>query len=111
MTQPAQEYVAQPSTETAGSTGSADRIDVLDQQGTRIGWMDPTTGERSLVDPSRGAEFNDTVDFWLAAAGLAAETGATPDSLVNPHQMHVREVRYPDPEVTRSLVIPLLRLA
>ena len=104
--------------EQAGASSDAatgtDRIDVTDEHGVRIGWVDPRTGARNLLAPERAADFEDMVDFWLAAAGLSDDTvtsaptaAALPDGT---NSMRVREVRYPDPEVVRSLVIPLLPL-
>jgi hypothetical protein len=94
-----------------GARGT-DRIDVMDEHGVRIGWVDPRTGVRNLLAPDRAADFDEMIDFWLAAAGLSDEELPTasidvPDS---PISMRVSEVRYPDPEVVRSLVIPLLHL-
>ena len=90
----------------------ADRIDVMDEHGARIGWVDPRTGVRNLLAPDRGAEFDEMIDFWLAAAGLSdrAHQGTDMESPAAPISMHITEVRYPDPEVVRSLVIPLLHL-
>jgi hypothetical protein len=90
-----------------------DRIDVTDEQGRRIGWVDPRTGVRNLLVPDRAADFDEMVDFWLVAAGLSegTEDGATePGTSLGIHRMHVTEVRYPDPEVVRSLLIPLVHL-
>ena len=90
-----------------------DRIDVTDEQGRRIGWVDPRTGVRNLLVPGRAADFDEMVDFWLVAAGLseAADEAATElGTSMESHQMHVTEVRYPDPEVVRSLLIPLFHL-
>jgi hypothetical protein len=100
-----------------------DRIDVTDEQGRRIGWVDPRTGVRNLLVPDRAAEFDEMVDFWLVAAGLseAADEAATElgtselgtselGTSMGSHRMQVTEVRYPDPEVVRSLLIPLFHL-
>ena len=90
-----------------------DRIDVTDEQGRRIGWVDPRTGARNLLVSDRAAEFEEMVDFWLVAAGLseAADEAATElGTSMGSHRMHVSEVRYPDPEVVRSLLIPLFHL-
>ena len=90
-----------------------DRIDVTDEQGRRIGWVDPRTGVRNLLVSDRAAEFEEMVDFWLVAAGLSEGTddGTTePGASLGIHRMHVTEVRYPDPEVVRSLLIPLFHL-
>lgn len=115
----------------AGRTGvdfaSGDRIDVTDSEGVRIGWVDPRTGVRNLLAPGRRAEFDQMIDYWLSAAGLSApdsldeseadaaaggtarERPATNVSDSN-QAMHIREVRYPDAEVVRSLLIPLRHL-
>ena len=95
-----------------------DRIDVTDELGRRIGWVDPRTGVRNLLVPDRAAEFDEMVDFWLVAAGLSesADEAATElrrselGTAMGSHRMHVTEVRYPDPEIVRSLLIPLLHL-
>jgi len=114
-----------------------DRIDVTDSAGVRIGWVDPRTGVRNLLAPERRAEFDQMIDYWLSAAGLsspeslddvvnidniadvdanlaAGESAAQQHASANthePHQaMHIREVRYPDAEVVRSLLIPLRQL-
>ena len=122
-----------------------DRIDVSDANGNRIGWVNPQTGVRNLLVPELKAEFDQMIDYWLAAAGLtdprattnAATTPAEhqvdeatqslpiaplpalgtqgqpnspPPPLESSPDMSVTEVRFPDAEVVRSLVIPLLRL-
>ncbi|MDH4159425.1 MAG: hypothetical protein OEV62_04150, partial [Actinomycetota bacterium] len=51
--------------------GREDRIDVTDDAGRRLGWVDPITGSRTLVQAGRGDVFDEVVDFWLTAAGLA----------------------------------------
>ena len=70
--------------------------------------MDPRTGVRNLLAPGRRAEFDQMIDYWLAAAGLSAPDDSDPTPVERP--MHIREVRYPDAEVVRSLLIPLRRL-
>jgi hypothetical protein len=104
-----------------------DRIDVTDAAGVRIGWVDPRTGVRNLLAPGRREEFDQMIDYWLTAAGLNAPH--TPDEIQadtaidgapignapnvptkSDPAMHIREVRYPDAEVIRSLLIPLRRL-
>ena len=52
----------------AGAGPTEDRIDVTDDQGRRIGWVDPRTGARTLLAADRAAEFDEMVDFWLFAA-------------------------------------------
>ena len=89
-----------------------DRIDVTDDYGVRIGWVDPRTGTRTLLAHNRSAEFDSMVDFWMVAAGLSgvetADTfGASPGATDVRQSMHVIEVRYLDREVIRSLLIPL----
>jgi len=117
----------------AGRTGvdfaRGDRIDVTDSAGVRIGWVDPRTGVRNLLAPGRRAEFDQMIDYWLSAAGLdapeslnaigadpktadsAAEQPMPANSIEPDQAMHIREVRYPDAEVVRSLLIPLRHLA
>jgi hypothetical protein len=81
----------------------ADRIDILDESGQSIGWVDPRSGARNLTDPLHAREFEEMVDFWLSAAGVEdVGTFEAPTS-----KMRVNEVRFPDPPVVRSLVIPL----
>ena len=86
------------------------RIDVTDSCGERLGWVDPETGSRTLVQHDRADVFDEVVDFWLTAAGLAPPTTADPAEW-GPGALGatVTEVRYPDPVTTRTLVIPLLR--
>jgi hypothetical protein len=99
----------------AEDVGREDRIDVTDDAGQQLGWVDPITGSRTLVQPDRGDVFDEVVDFWLVAAGLAPETEprrttepeAEPLAWTVPGR--VTEVRYPDPETIRTLVIPLIR--
>jgi hypothetical protein len=95
-----------------GVLPGSDRIDVLDESGVLIGWVDPATGLRNLLAADRAADFDEMIDFWLAAAGLSdrqdADSPASPAE--GPARMQVSEIRYPDPEVVRSLVIPLLPL-
>lgn len=91
-----------------------DRIDITDDEGVAIGWVDPRTGTRHLVALDRSNDFDSIVDFWMSAAGLDASQ-SRPDPLAaaasNTHTwMRVSEVRYPDREMVRSLVIPLLPL-
>jgi len=86
-----------------------DRIDVMDETGVRIGSIDPRTGARNLLLPERADEFEEMVGYWLRAAGLSSpsinEAPAETKSLLK-----VNEVRYPDADVIRSLLIPLVRL-
>jgi hypothetical protein len=82
----------------------ADRIDVLDERGRAIGWVDPRSGVRNLIDQDHAAAFDEMVDFWLCTSGVES-----PDSAANTPTGHmtVQEIRYPDPPVIRSLLIPL----
>lgn len=85
-------------------SAAADRIDILDEAGRSIGWVDPRSGARNLSDPDHAKEFAEMVDFWLTTAGVDGPddgTGAPTD------RWSVAEVRFPDPPVTRSLLIPL----
>jgi len=81
----------------------ADRIDILDESGRSIGWVDPRSGARNLTDPMHAREFEEMVDFWLSAAGVE-DVGTVDQPISN---MRVNEVRFPDPPVVRSLLIPL----
>jgi hypothetical protein len=83
---------------------AADRIDILDQRGRSIGWVDPRTGIRNLTDPRHAREFDEMVDFWMATAGVE-EPEVPPTSTTD--QLSVKEIRFPDPPVVRSLLIPL----
>lgn len=86
---------------------AADRIDVLDEQGRAIGWVDPRSGARNLIDAGHAAAFDEMVDFWLTTSGV--ETPNAPlDAPTG--RMTVQEIRFPDPPVTRSLLIPLRTL-
>ncbi|MEO8328736.1 MAG: hypothetical protein ABI586_01910, partial [Candidatus Nanopelagicales bacterium] len=94
-----------------------DRIDVTDENGVCIGWVDPRSGARNLVAAERAVEFDEMVDFWLVTAGLTEFADPTAASAVPngwqpsaAHPIQLTEVRFPDPEVVRSLLIPLLRL-
>lgn len=85
-------------------SAAADRIDILDEAGRSIGWVDPRSGARNLIDPGLAKEFGEMVDFWMTAAGVDGpdgEGGAPTD------RMSVSEVRFPDPPVIRSLLMPL----
>jgi hypothetical protein len=83
---------------------AADRIDILDEGGRSIGWVDPRTGVRNLTDPRHAREFDEMVDFWLATAGVGeGQSEPTADT----DHWSVNEVRFPDPPVIRSLLIPL----
>ena len=84
----------------------ADRIDILDESGRSIGWVDPRSGARNLTDPIHAREFDEMVDFWLSAAGVENIGTVDPPN----SNMQVSEVRFPDPPVIRSLVIPLRHL-
>ncbi len=83
---------------------AADRIDILDERGRSIGWVDPRTGVRNLTDPRHAREFDEMVDFWLTTAGV--EDADAPPTADTEH-WSVTEVRFPDPPVIRSLLIPL----
>ena len=85
-------------------SAAADRIDILDELGRSIGWVDPLTGIRNLTDPVHAREFDEMVDFWMTTAGVD-EPDSEPTSAAE--HMSVSEVRYPDPPVIRTLVIPL----
>lgn len=89
-----------------------DRIDVTDDRGQRLGWVDPLSGERTLLVAECRDVFDEVVDFWLTAAGLdpghSPKCDEPPDLPV-PQSMHVTEVRFPDPPTVRTLVVPLVR--
>lgn len=85
-------------------SAAADRIDVLDRSGRSIGWVDPRSGARNLTDPAAAQDFAEMVDFWLTAAGVDEPT-ETPNAPTD--RMTINEVRFPDPPVIRSLLIPL----
>lgn len=95
----------------AVDVGREDRIDVTDNCGERLGWVDPATGSRTLVQQDRADVFDEVVDFWLTAAGLAPPRAASDESAweSGPLGATVTEIRYPDPVTTRTLVIPLVR--
>lgn len=109
---------------TSDALGS-DRIDVTDEDGICIGWVDTSTGDRHLLVADRAHDFDDMIEFWLTAAGLSdGPGGVSPGRPLAPvdgapeknagesglRTMRVSEVRYPDPEVVRSLVVPLVHL-
>lgn len=85
-------------------SAAVDRIDILDESGRSIGWVDPATGIRNLLDPGHKREFNEMVDFWMTTAGVE-EPESAPTTLTE--RMSVSEVRFPDPPVIRSLLVPL----
>jgi hypothetical protein len=89
--------------------GFGDRIDVTDGTGQRLGWVDPHSGARQLLVPDCRDVFDDVVDFWLTAAGLAPDAGedASPTP-APPEQMRVTETRFGDSQTVRTLVIPLV---
>lgn len=89
-------------------SAAADRIDILDEGGHSIGWVDPRTGVRNLTDPVHAREFDEMVDFWMSTAGVDGP-GSAPTTTTE--HMSVNEVRFPDPPVIRSLLIPLRPLA
>lgn len=86
---------------------AADRIDVLDERGRAIGWVDPRSGVRNLIDEEQAAAFDEMVDFWLSTSGVQAPE--VPADTPKGH-MTVHELRFPDPPVVRSLLIPLCPL-
>lgn len=88
--------------------GAGDRIDVTDDEGRVLGYLDPATGVRTLIAPGCRDVFDDVVDFWLTAAGLAADGAAGPEPVAQPSRTRVTETRFPDSRVVRTLVIPLL---
>lgn len=93
------------------STGLGDRIDVTDDEGRRLGWVDPGSGTRTLLVPDLRDVFDDVVDFWLTAAGLSSPAEATagePAVPAPPPRMHVTETRFPDAHVVRTLMMPLV---
>jgi hypothetical protein len=85
-------------------SAAADRIDILDEAGRSIGWVDPRSGARNLLDPSHAREFDEMVDFWMSTAGV---DGPDDGSAAPTDRMSVTEIRFPDPPVIRSLLIPL----
>ena len=85
-------------------SAAADRIDILDEAGRSIGWVDPRSGARNLSDPVHAKEFAEMVDFWLTTAGVDGPNG---DVEAPTDRWSVAEVRFPDPPVIRSLLIPL----
>lgn len=89
-------------------SAAADRIDILDEAGRSIGWVDPRSGARNLSDPGHAKEFAEMVDFWLSTAGVDGPGG---DNAAPTDRMSVSEVRFPDPPVIRSLLIPLRPLS
>lgn len=82
----------------------ADRIDVLDDRGRAIGWVDPRSGVRNLIDEDQATAFDEMVDFWLSTSGVESPHSGTGTPTGH---MTVQEVRFPDPPVIRSLLIPL----
>lgn len=85
-------------------SAAADRIDILDDAGRSIGWVDPRSGARNLLDPTHAREFDEMVDFWMSTAGV---DGPDDGSRAPTDRMSVTEIRFPDPPVIRSLLIPL----
>ena len=90
------------------SAAAADRIDILDEGGRSIGWVDPRTGVRNLTDPEHAREFDEMVDFWMSTAGVDEPN---PQPTRATEHMSVNEIRFPDPPVIRSLLVPLRPLA
>lgn len=92
-------------------TGVGDRIDVTDDDGRRLGWVDPGSGARTLLVPDRRDVFDDVVDFWLTAAGLTSPDESTAGEQAvpaPPPRMHVTETRFPDANLVRTLMVPLV---
>ena len=92
------------------STGFGDRIDVTDDDGRRLGWVDPGSGARTVLVPDRRDVFDDVVDFWLTAAGLSPQDDGAPEAPAlpaPPTRVHVTETRFPDAHLVRTLMIPL----
>lgn len=85
-------------------SAATDRIDILDEAGRSIGWVDPRSGARNLIDPNQAREFDEMVDFWMSTAGV---DGPDDGSSAPTDRMSVTEIRFPDPPVIRSLLIPL----
>ncbi len=89
-------------------SAAADRIDILDEAGRSIGWVDPRSGARNLLNPDHAKEFDEMVDFWMTTAGV---DGPQEGSSAPTDRMSVAEIRFPDPPVIRSLLIPLRPLS
>lgn len=89
-------------------SAAADRIDILDEAGRSIGWVDPRSGARNLIDPTHAKEFDEMVDFWMSTAGV---DGPDDGNQAPTDRMSVTEIRFPDPPVIRSLLIPLRPLS
>ena len=85
-------------------SAATDRIDILDEAGRSIGWVDPRSGARNLLDPNHAREFDEMVYFWMSTAGV---DGPDDGSSAPTDRMSVTEIRFPDPPVIRSLLIPL----
>ena len=83
----------------------ADRIDVLDERGRSIGWVDPRSGVRNLIDdgPCRGVRR----DGRLLAVDVGGRVAGLDHGHAPPSTCRCTEIRYPDPPVIRSLLIPL----
>jgi hypothetical protein len=108
-----------------GHGSGSDRIDVTDHEGRTIGWVDLASGDRHLLDPAHATDFDDLVDYWLDAAGLAVAAQGTDPTVAGgrgtgrpatppnhpSRRFRVTEVRFPDPEVVRTLVAPLRQAA
>jgi hypothetical protein len=59
---------------------------------------------RNLIDEDQATAFDEMVDFWLSTSGVESPDPAT-DAPTG--HMTVQEIRFPDPPVIRSLLIPL----
>ena len=78
-------------------SAAADRIDILDEAGRSIGWVDPRSGARNLSDPGHAKEFDEMVDFWMTTAGVDGPDEAS----TRPHRPDVGH-RGPLPRPARN---------
>jgi len=88
-----------------------DRLDVADHDGRPVGWVDLGSGRRVVFQASQGAAFDAAVDLWFDAVGDNATSqwrGSTPVRPGSNQPLRVTETRFVDPEVVRTLVMPLL---
>jgi hypothetical protein len=89
-----------------------DRLDVADGRGRPIGWVDLGTGHRVVLEAAQGAAFDAAVDLWFDAVGdnaTAQGRGSTPAGRPGSNSaLQVTETRFVDPEVVRTLVMPLI---
>ncbi len=79
-------------------SAAADRIDVLDEAGRSIGWVDPRSGARNPLDPAQAKEFGEMVDFWMTTAGVDGpdEDGSAPTDLMSVSEVVPRPTRHPE---------------